>query len=74
MSQKLSFIVVDSGDPSVGISPIFEEVTIVLENGGWDSELLQDFQESMREVLKSHLTEVRGKVFTLDEYNESYEG
>lgn len=53
MSSKptvFKFELRDSGDMSVGIFPVREEVTIILHAGGWEK---QDFEEDLQKALSS---------------------
>lgn len=64
MSQKLKFHFIDSGDPSGGISPTREEITVTLKFGGHDEETLAVLTELMREAIYKSLWITRAKVLT----------
>lgn len=60
--KSFKFTVSDPGDPSVGIHPMREEITLSFEFGGHDEEILSDLIESLKETFASHIGgEVKSK-------------
>lgn len=53
--KSFKFTVSDPGDPSVGIRPVYEEITFSFEFGGHDNESVKELIETMKNLLASHI-------------------
>jgi len=69
MFHKIELVAQDSGDPSVGIWPYFQEITIEFKHGELE-ENKADIEQALCDALREILCECDGSVITKAEHEE----
>lgn len=52
MKQVLRFDLSLKGDSAAGFMPVSEEISVTLENGGWDGEMLEDLETDLLDLFQ----------------------